>query len=182
MKTRFQPLLILATLSIGACAAPGASLDTPQSTPSGIAGNEVRVDLPAPAIIEFPYHSADLVWRVIPAVFAELRLPAQVMDARNMVYGSQRVTVGSIGGEPTRSHFRCSTDGSAASGATALRIQFGITAQPKAIGPTKTELIVQIIGHGSPIEASRTGNINCISNGRLEGRLKQAIEAELRKT
>jgi len=174
---------VLAVVSLCVACAPGtgATFDTPQGTPAGVNGNEIRTEKLPPAIIELPYHSADLVWQALPLVFAELKIPAAVMDARGRVFGNGRVVVSSIGGEPVRSMFRCATDGSASSGGTALRLQFGITAAPRSVGPTKTELLVRTTAHATSIEASRSGTIACTSNGLLETRIKRALEAQLAK-
>lgn len=180
MRKPFLPFHLAAAAVLAACA-PGTALDTTQTTPSGISGNEVRVETPPPAIVEFPYHSSDLVWGVLPGVFAELKIPAQVMDAQGRVYGNARVVQTTVGGEPLRSYFRCSTDGSAASGATAMRMQFGITASPRPAGPTRTELIIHTMAHGTSMEASRGGTIACMSNGRLETKIKHLVEEALRK-
>lgn len=179
MRKLHRPLCILGTAAVAACAAPASSIDNPEFTPAGVSGNEVRVGAPPPSIIEFPYHTTEAIWKALPAAFAGLKIPAQVMDARGLVYGNARVTVSSVDGSPLSALFRCANAGSGPSGATALRIQFGITAAPRPAGPEKSELVVHTTAFARNVDSSRSGNVNCVSNGQIETRLKQQLLAEL---
>ena len=80
-----------------------------------------------PILIPFAAQAQGLSTPAVFARFDDMATPFAATVARHAPSerSSQRVTVGSIGGEPTRSYFRCSTDGSA-DGADQTRVGSGL--------------------------------------------------------
>ena len=140
-------------------------------------GSEVRVDETAPAVLEFPGATVDGVWKVLPAAFSALEIPASILDARAKTYGNARVTETEVAGRSTRNLFRCGDDASLSP--SQYRIEFGISAQPRPAPTGGVQLFVQTTAFGRFVSASRTGTTHCVSNGSIEKRLQEQIEIEL---
>lgn len=154
--------------------APGMA----SGTPSGVTGSEVHLDRAEPSTLTFRSATANELWRVIPSVFQGLGIPGGVIDARSRIYGSPNVRLSSIGGQRVISMFRCTNEGTGMSSTTQYRVEFGIAVQPRAAAGG-AELIVDVQAMGRLTDPSRSGTIHCVSNGALEGMLKERIEAAL---
>lgn len=154
--------------------APGMS----SSTPSGVSGSEVHLDRAEPSTLTFRSATANDLWRVMPAVFQDLGIPAAVIDARSRIFGNPDVRLSSIGGQRVLTMFRCTNEGAGMASTTQYRVEFGIAVQPRTAG-SGAELIVDVQAMGRLTDPSRSGTIHCVSNGALEGMLKERLEAAL---
>ena len=183
------PRASLRTLSLAAvsvlllaagCAAPQTvDGDDSVAPPGAVSGETVRVDVAEPTLLEFRNASAEDVWKVLPTAFAVLRIPSGILDERSRVYGNQKVIVSTVLRTPIRELFRCGAESGL--GLSDYRIEFGITAQPRALVKGGTELHIQTTALGRLTSPSRTGSTNCVSNGKLEQLLHRQIEVELEK-
>ncbi|HEX6135539.1 MAG TPA: hypothetical protein VFZ24_16325 [Longimicrobiales bacterium] len=170
--------MLVLSISCAPTSPPGLSGTVP---PRGVAGDVVRVDEAAPSILAFPSARADELWLALPVAFERLGIPANVMDRGARIYGNPKVTSSTIAGRPARSLFRCSEGGAGVASMAQYRIEFGIAVQPRPVADRGAELIVQTQALGRIVEASRSGTIHCVSNGELESRMKEEIEAELER-
>jgi hypothetical protein len=142
-----------------------------------VSGSTVRVDESPVSILVFPGADMEDVWKVLPASFSALGIPAGVMDASNHAYGSQLVKVTKIGDRRVEQLFRCAA-GEGLSAAT-YRVEFGIVVQPRKLAGGGTELTVETAALGRMASMGRAGNTHCVSNGLLEKQLQSQIETEL---
>ena len=140
-------------------------------------GPEVRVDETLPSVLAFPRASVEDLWRVLPAAFRALEIPAGIIDPGALIYGNGRVTETSVAGRSTRDLFRCGATSGLSRGQ--YRIQFGISVQPRKVEGGGAELFLQTQASGSLVSGSRSGTTNCVSNGTLELRLKEQMDIEL---
>ncbi|HSK20233.1 MAG TPA: hypothetical protein VK912_13855 [Longimicrobiales bacterium] len=154
--------------------APGMA----SGTPSGVTGSEVHLDRAEPSTLTFRTATANELWRVMPSVFQGLGISAGVIDARSRIYGSPDVRLSSIGGQRVLSMFRCTNEGTGMASTTQYRVEFGIAVQPRPAG-SGAELIVDVQAMGRLTDPSRSGTIHCVSNGVLEGMLKERLDAAL---
>jgi hypothetical protein len=169
---KLLPLLVLAS----GCAA-GSTGQMGPGLPATVSGSEVRVEGTLPSVIAFPQASVDDVWKVLPAAFQALGIPAGIMDAGAMVYGNQNVTETKVAGQSTRDLFRCSASSGLSVGQ--YRIRFGISAQPRKMATGGTELFLQTTAVGRLVSGSRSGTTQCVSNGTLDLKIREQIEIEL---
>jgi len=175
ITARPPSLLPLLVLAAGCAAGPSGRLGT--GLPASMEGSEVRVDETAPSVLEFPGATVEAVWKVLPAVFSILEIPASVLDADARLYGNGRVTETRVAGRPTRDLFRCGDDTSLSP--SQYRVQFGISAQPRPWPRGGVELYVQTTAFGRFVSASRSGTTHCVSNGTLEKRIKEQVDIAL---
>jgi len=168
-------LITLVVLAAGCASGSGGQLGT--GLAASVGGSEVRVEETAPAVLAFPGATVDDVWKALPATFRALGIPASVMDAAARIYGNGRVTETTVAGRSTRDLFRCGDDSSISP--SQYRVQFGISAQPRAVASGGTELYVQTTAFGRFVSASRSGSTHCVSNGGIEKKLKEQIDIQL---
>jgi len=142
-----------------------------------MAGPEVRVDEALPSVLDFPRTTVEDLWRVLPATFQALGIPAGILDAGSMVYGNDRVTQTTVAGKATRDLFRCGSQSGLAVGS--YRVEFGITAQPRKTPDGGAELFVQTLAAGRLVSGSRAGVTHCVSDGTLEAKIKEQVAVEL---
>lgn len=173
---RFARALVLLVFLLFGCAG-GTGGEIGPGPAGSFSGPEVRVDETLPSIMAFPYATVESVWRVLPAAFEALGIPAGVIDPSARIYGNGVVRETSVAGRPTRDLFRCSAGSGLSLGQ--YRVQFGIAAQPRPMADGGTELFLQIEAFGRRVNASQSGTTHCVSNGILEMRLKEQVEAEL---
>jgi hypothetical protein len=147
-------------------------------SPTTFAGPEVRVDETLPSVLAFRGATVQEVWRVLPAVFAELGIPAGVIDADDLIFGQGKVTETRVAGTSTRNLFRCSASSGLSLGQ--YRIEFSISAQPRP-GEGGAELFVQTEAFGRMVSASRSGTTHCVSNGKLEMKIDEMVRIQLRR-
>ncbi|MGD8276402.1 MAG: hypothetical protein PVH00_00185 [Gemmatimonadota bacterium] len=168
-------LLSLLVLAAGCAAGPSGRLVTGQ--PASMEGAEVRVTDTEPSVLEFPGATVEAVWKILPAVFSILEIPASVIDADARLYGNGRVTETRVAGRATRDLFRCGDDASLSP--SQYRVQFGISAQPRPGPRGGVELFVQTTAFGRFVSASRSGTTHCVSNGTLETSIKEQVDIAL---
>ncbi len=168
-------LLLTLLVQVGCAPATGGPMGT--GLPATASGPEVRVDEALPSVLAFPEATVEELWKVLPAAFRALGITAGVTDADALVYGNGRVPETTVAGRSTRDLFRCSAGAGLSLGQ--YRIQFGITAQPRRVRTGGSELFVQTAAFGRFVSASQSGTVYCVSNGALEGKIKEQAEAEL---
>jgi hypothetical protein len=144
-----------------------------------ISGPEVRVDETLPSVLAFSDASVADLWRVLPATFEALGIPGGILDANALIYGNERVRETRVAGEATRDLFRCSAGSGLSLGQ--YRVEFAITAQPRRVPSGGAELFVQTEAFGRLVTASRSGTTHCVSNGKLEMKIRDQVEIELRR-
>lgn len=159
-------------------AAPPAPEPTPrfEETSTGLnirLGNEVsRAETEVRA-------TAERVWAVLPEVYRELGIPAEVSDSTTGTYGSRHVTVNRIGGRRTSSWLRCGNDGAGASAMSAFRYRLTVLSTVRP-GPGARSLVTtEVSGTGTTVEGTSTGPVRCVSTGDLEQRMAEMISAKV---
>jgi hypothetical protein len=167
-------------LALAGCASPGAA--GPEAM-SGITTSrtdaEVRTQAPPPSRLEFPKISPDSLWKLVPKAFDYLGIKAGVLPTGTRVYGNYAIVMSSITGDPVRPMFRCSNE-TGPSTTAQYRIEFDIAASPVMRSAGGSELVVQIRATGASMDASRSGKIDCLSNGNIEKKLKAQLESLMR--
>jgi hypothetical protein len=171
-QVQLRRLLFLSVLTAG-CA--GGQLGTGLQGTTG--GPEVRVDETIPSVILFSEASVETLWKVLPAAFQALEIPAGAIDPAALLYGNGRITETRVAGESTRDLFRCGSGSGLV--LDQYRVQFGISAQPRRVPGGGAELFVQIEAFGRFVSASRSGTTHCVSNGKLELKIEEQMKAEL---
>jgi hypothetical protein len=177
LPSRFAGVGLLLLLASGCASGSPEYVGTPLQ--GSVSERDVRVDAALPGVLVFPDASVDDLWRVLPATFQALGIPAGILDAQNRVYGNERVTESRVADKPLRDLFRCGSGSGLTR--TQYRIQFAITAQPHPSGGGGAELRLQTAATGRAVTASASGTTQCVSNGTLEMRFQEQVEAELRR-
>ena len=172
---RARRLLLLSALAAGCAPTSGTQMGT--GLQGSMAGPEVRVDETLPSVLAFPGATVEDLWRVLPATFQALDIPAGVIDPEALIYGNGRVTETTVAGESTRDLFRCGS--SSGLSVAQYRVQFGISVQPRNVEGRGAELFLQTQAFGRLVSGSRSGTTNCVSNGTLEKKIQEQLEVEL---
>jgi hypothetical protein len=167
-----------ATLALATGCATGAGGAGGSPVHASISPDDARVDVARPGMLTFPNATVDDLWRVIPAAFQALGIPAGILDPANRVYGNDRVTEQRVADRPLRELFRCGSGGGLTR--TTYRIQFGITAQPFPRRDGGAEVILETRATGRAMSANASGTTQCTSNGRLEMAFQETLESLLR--
>jgi hypothetical protein len=115
--------------------------------------------------------------KLLPATFRALDIPAGIIDARNLVYGNEKVTETTVAARSTRDLFRCSAGAGLSLGQ--YRIQFGITAQPRRLPSGGAELFLQTAAFGRLVSGNQSGTTQCVSNGVLDLKIREQMDIEL---
>lgn len=164
-------LLVSFSVLLQGCAGGAGHLGSAQT--AEVSGDQVRVNAPPPGVLEFPNRTTDELWRTLPHAFSALGIKGGVIDPRAHVYGAYQVDGGQVAGKQLRDLFRCGSESSLSG--RQYRIRFDITAQPRALERGGVELIVRIVGVGTVASPDASGTTQCVSNGTIETRLKEAL-------
>ena len=177
-RIQLKGMLFLLVFAAGCAPMSGGQLGTGLQGTTG--GSEVRVDETPPSVILFPEASVEDLWRVLPATFRALEIPAGIIDPDALLFGNGRITETRVAGKSTRNLFRCG----ASSGLLMdqYRIQFGISVQPRRVPGGGAELFVLIEAFGRIVSASRSGETHCVSNGTLELKINEQMKIESART
>ena len=171
---------LLTTLMLSACVS-GPTVHGPTrqvaTTIARDTGVEIRVSENGSIAERTIQLDADAAWRVLPQVYQELGLGGAVLDAEERTFANPQVTARTIGRSRTTSLFRCANEGTGASSAGQLRIQFSISTTVSAAADGETQLRTDIVATGRPLEGTSTGPLLCISRGILEAAIEERILA-----
>jgi hypothetical protein len=185
-----RPLLAVILLTT-ACASSGRAtperevvqtqrpMDTGASGLQGTALRSVTEDFVRSTTVGAP---ADDVWRVLPAVYEELKLPVATLVTAERRIASQNARFRErVGGERAARTVSCGTaaDGREAADSYELTLDVSTVATPRPDGQG-TEVKTVLSGLAKPVFTSGEA-VRCASTGRLEERIAAAVRAKLAK-
>lgn len=174
-------LLFVALLAAAGCASSGGSSAEPPRAPSTlriataggrtttvgtVADGAVRGDISAPL---------DSAWRVLPGVYASLKIPLTMVDDTAHFLGNEGLRIRrSIGGQPLMRYLDCGS-GSGGPNAETFDIRLAIFTQLRPVGSTGSTATTSLQA------SARNPNFNspemaCASNGLLEQRINELLQ------
>lgn len=174
------------TAMVAACAAQPAAGPGPATGPTTVTrtGSDVIVHLgaePAAGARVVPA-SADAVWAALPAAFAELGLPAGAADARTRSLASGVVVVNRrFAGESAGAFFDCGRTMTGEPAANAYRVTLSVRASLEPDGAESTRVRTAVEAGARSPEGTSAAPVRCLSTGRLEQRLAEALLRALAK-
>ncbi|MGZ8414951.1 MAG: hypothetical protein ACXWZS_14150 [Gemmatirosa sp.] len=190
-RIRARPLLAAALLT-AACASSGRRatgeaevvqtqrpIDTGAAGLQGTALRSVTDDFVRSATVGA---TPDDVWRVLPAVFDELKLPVATLVTAERRIASQNARFRErVGGERAARVVSCGTaaDGREAADSYELTLDIATVATAAADGQG-TVVRTVVSGLAKPVFTSGEP-VRCASTGRLEERIVMAVRAKLAK-
>lgn len=176
-------LLVLVT----GCAttAPVQGPGAPPSTglPASIVGTEtVEIRLAADAddihaVIKAP---SEKVWTLLPDVYKTLGIVgAEVLDSNTQTFGTHNFTGRNLADIRTAEVVRCGNDVAGPSGGMyRTKLSIATTVQPKIDGTTAISTLIE--GYATPAEGTSTDAVRCVSNGKLEKRIRTLLNERLK--
>jgi hypothetical protein len=186
-----RPLLAVVLLT-AACASSGRRaaadreviqtqrpMDTGASGLQGTALRSVTEDFVRSSTVGAP---PDDVWRVLPTVYEELKLPVATLVTAERRIASQNARFRErVGGERAARSVSCGTaaDGREAADSYELTLDVATVATPRADGQG-TDVKTVVSGLAKPVFTSGDP-VRCASTGRLEQRIVAAVQAKLAK-
>jgi hypothetical protein len=122
--------------------------------------------------------SVEQIWAALPAAFEGLGIESGVVDAAGHVYGNPAArATRRIAGHDASFYLDCGLDPLGTRRADKDVLQVTALAYPVPAGQTTSTLVVQVRGLASqPSTGTRS---DCISTGRLEQRIVEAVKAAL---
>ncbi|HEU0053085.1 MAG TPA: hypothetical protein VFQ39_07900 [Longimicrobium sp.] len=122
--------------------------------------------------------TVDRVWAALPGVYHELGIPMGLSDPERFTYGNRRLSGNRLAGEPVEQLMRCGNAGSGPSAMTRFRYQFSVVTVLQGTGPATT-VATEVTGTATPVEGTSSGAVLCVSNGKLEQRIAQALRGRV---
>ena len=164
---------------ITACASTAAA-PTGAGTPGSISGSEtggmIRIGEDSRAVSIAIAAAPDQVWAVLPGVYQELGIQAEIRDEASRMIGTRGFTGSRIGGKRTSDFVRCASQGAGPSSGGMMRTRLTITSRLNAASGGKTDLVTEVGGTATPVEGTSTGPVGCASTGELEQRIRAMVE------
>lgn len=156
-------------------AAPGAP-PTVRSTSSGLAVRLAVDSVRSTTVFQAPL---DSVWSRLPAVYEALDIPVEVTDPRTWTFGNRRFTGRNLAGKRTIDLVYCGHEGAGPSAVRATLVRLSIVSALKRLASGDTELTTEVTGTSTPMDGTSTAATRCVSNGELEQRIADALNAHL---
>ena len=161
---------------------PEAGAPSPTGLPASVNGSEtVEIRLaPDPneihAVIKAP---SDKVWALLPDVYKKIGIVgAEVLDSNLQIYGTRNFTSRNLADMRTSEIVRCGNDVAGPSGGM-YRTKLSITTSVEPRIGGGTTITTQIEGYATPAEGTSTDAVRCVSNGKLEKRIKTLLNERL---
>ena len=184
--SRSRALLPLLLVSVGCASSPKTTapdviqtrrpMDTGASGLQGGSLRSVTEDFVRTAAVEA---SPDEVWRVLPAVYEELKLPVgTVVTAERRIASANARFRERVAGERAARIVSCGTaaDGREAADSYELTLDIATVATPLEGGKTDVKSVVS--GMAKPVFTNGEP-VRCASTGRLEERIAAAVRVKL---
>lgn len=149
----------------------------PPSVEVGGAGLDVRLTRDERGYSLRMNAPADSVWAVLPRVYDQLELSADLIDTRGRRYGSQATGL-RVAGIPISNVARCGAQADGLQTATRMRVTLRIITTVTRIDDRQSLLTTLVTGQGSRIDGTSTGGSECVSTGELEERIAGRVRLE----
>lgn len=174
--------LVLAACGVGG---PPASADpTPLPASMEESGDHINLNLTRDERgVRAEYDtSADGVWSVLPAVYADLEIEPDVVETARRRFGSANVTGLRVGGEPMHALMRCGAQATGLQTSTRMRVKMIVISTVEPLAANRSAVTTRITGSGSRIDGTSTGSMACVSTGQLEERIAGLIRLAVATT
>ena len=124
------------------------------------------------AVIKAP---SEKVWALLPDVYKKLGIVgADVLDSNAEIFGTRNFTSRNLADKRTAEIVRCGNDVAGPSGGMyRTKLSIVTTVQPKIDGTTA--IFTEIEGYATPAEGTSTDPVRCVSNGKLEKRIRTLL-------
>ncbi|MFN2602171.1 MAG: hypothetical protein ABR582_05380 [Gemmatimonadaceae bacterium] len=181
-----KSIALLALVSLGcATSTPVQQAGAPPSTglPASVVGSEtVEIRLAADAddinaVIKAP---SEKVWALLPEVYKTIGIVgAEVLDSDAEIFGTHNFTSRKLTDMRTAEIVRCGNDVAGPSGGMyRTKLSIATTVQPKIDGTTAISTLIE--GYATPAEGTSTDAVRCVSNGKLEKRIRNLLNEKLK--
>lgn len=172
--------LLATVLVLSACGtggAPATADPTPLPASMEESGDQINLNLTRDERgVRAEYDaSADEVWSLLPAVYADLQIEPDVVETAGRRFGSANVTGLRVAGEPMHELMRCGAQATGLQTTTRMRVKMTVISTVEPLGANRSAVTTRITGTGSRIDGTSTGSIACVSTGRLEERIAGLI-------
>jgi hypothetical protein len=180
-----RSIALLALVSIGcATSGPVQQPGTPSAgLPASVVGSEtveIRLATEADdihAVIKAP---SEKVWALLPDVYKKLGIVgAEVLDSDAEIFGTRNFPSRNLTDMRTAEIVRCGNDVAGPSGGMyRTKLSIATTVQPKIDGTTEISTLIE--GYATPAEGTSTDAVRCVSNGKLEKRIRTLLSERLK--
>jgi hypothetical protein len=174
-------ILFALAAAVGCASTPPVPGEAPPGLPASVTGEEtVNVRLATESDVIHAVMNADpeKVWKLLPEVYQKLGIEGGVLDKDATMFGTRKFTARSVEGMRTSEFVRCGNDAAGPSGGM-YRTNLSIISSVQGTGSGKTSLSTLIEGFATPAEGTSTDAVRCVSNGRLEKRIRTLLTERL---
>ncbi len=173
---------VFALATIGCASAAPVVTSPPTGLPASVTGDEtvnVRLAPESDAMQSVIKADQEKVWALLPDIYEKLGIGGQVLDGEARRFGTQKFTSRTIGGMRINELVRCGNDAAGPSGGM-YRTNLSIVTSVEGRIDGNTSIFTQIEGYATPAEGTSTEPVRCVSNGRLEKKIRELITERLR--
>jgi hypothetical protein len=173
-------ILIVAPLLALGCAArntPGTG-GPPDAAPlihATSTGVEVRLSNPEHGLSAPLRAAPPIVFDALISVMQDWDIDPDILDSRQRRYGANRINRSRIAGESSSDLLRCANRGAGPSAVGRLRIRLSVLSQVDPGEDGGSVLTTRVEGTATPVDGTSTSMVNCISTGKLEERIADAV-------
>lgn len=151
--------------------APTAGASVDQSTTT----TRVQLNSDNVAAVHRVREPVERVWSVMPFVYAEVGVPVAHNDPDAKHIGNRRLVGTRIAGEPASHWVRCANQGTGAGASTTYRVQMSVMTAVRPSSTGGSEVVTTVAGTATPVEGTSSAAIHCVSTGRMELLIAQAV-------
>jgi hypothetical protein len=163
--------------AIGCASTPAVPGEAPPGLPASVTGDEtvnVRLAAESNAIHAVLNADPEKAWKLLPDVYKDLGITGEVLDKDATMFGTRKFTSRNLGGMRTAEFVRCGNDVAGPSGGM-YRTNLSIVTTLLGTGSGKASISTVIEGYATPAEGTSTDAVRCVSNGRLEKRIRTLL-------
>lgn len=174
-------ILFALAATVGCASTPAVPGEAPPGLPASVTGDEtvnVRLAAESDAMNAVMKADPEKIWMLLPEIYQKLGITGEILDKDDTMFGTRKFTGRSVTGMRTAEFVRCGNDAAGPSGGM-YRTNLSIVTTVRGTGDGKTSLSTLIEGFATPAEGTSTDAVRCVSNGRLEKRIRTLLTEHL---
>jgi hypothetical protein len=168
--------LMLLTACASASSPPAGAGDPGSISGSDVGSGMIRLGTDSRATSISISATPEQVWAVLPGIYQELGIQAEMRDDALRTLGTRGFTGSRIGGKRAGDFVRCASQGTGPSSGGMMRTRLTIITRVTSASGGKAEIVTEVGGTATPVEGTSTGPTACASTGELEQRIRTMAE------